>query len=112
MFTALVDQYFDAKLAFEPTLGTAAGLHQYDRALEDFSRARIAARIAELRAFLPRLEQAAAWALPPVDAVDADFLLAQARAELFDLTEVESWRRNPMRYASRPGEAIDGLMKR
>jgi uncharacterized protein (DUF885 family) len=47
-----------------------------------------------------------------VDAVDAAFLLAQARAELFDLATVETWRRNPMRYARLPGEAVDGLIKR
>jgi hypothetical protein len=111
-FGRLVDDYFDAKLAFEPSSGTAAGLHKYDTAFEDRSRARIEARIAELRGFMGRLEAAAAAPLPESDAVDAAFLLAQARAELFDLATFESWRRNPMRYASLPGESIDGLMKR
>src|SRR6185503_131403 len=43
---------------------------------------------------------------------DRAFLIAQARAELFDLETRQSWKRNPMVYARLPGEAVDGLMKR
>ena len=59
-FSRLVDAYFEAKLTFEPTTATALGLHAHDRALEDLSRGRIAARVAEVRAFVARLD-----ALPP-----------------------------------------------
>jgi uncharacterized protein (DUF885 family) len=115
-FSRLVDAYFDAKFAFEPSSGTAVGLHRYDRALEDLSRARIQSRVAELRSFVQRLETLPAArspsALAPEEAIDAAFLTSQARAELFDLTTLQSWRRNPMIYARLPGEAIDGLMKR
>ena len=108
----LVDAYFDAMLAYAPSSATAVGLHAHDRALEDLSRARVEARIAEVRGFVARLE-----ALPPAglttdEAFDRAFLTSQARAELFDLVTLESWRRNPMVYARLPGEAVDGLMKR
>ena len=38
-FDRLVDDYFDAYFQFHPKDATAAGFHQYDSKLEDFSRA-------------------------------------------------------------------------
>jgi uncharacterized protein (DUF885 family) len=114
-FSRLVDAYFDAKFAFEPSSGTAVGLHKFDRALEDLSRARVLARVSELHTFVQRLETLTAASpstLAPAEAIDAAFLTSQARAELFDLETLRSWRRNPMIYARLPGEAVDGLMKR
>ena len=54
-FSRLVDEYFEAAFAFSPSGGTAVGLHAYDRALEDLSRARAQARAAEVHAFVARL---------------------------------------------------------
>ncbi len=111
-FARLVDDYFDAKFAFEPSAGTAAGLHQYDGRLEDLSRARIAARVAELVSFIARFEALDRTRLSLDDAVDAEALEHQARAELLDLAVLRTLERNPMRYVSLPGEAVDGLVKR
>src|SRR5580704_12774382 len=36
-FEKLVDQYFDHYFGFHPTDATAAGFHQYDEMLEDYS---------------------------------------------------------------------------
>jgi uncharacterized protein (DUF885 family) len=111
-FGRLVDAYFEALLAFAPTAATAAGLHAHDDALEDLSRARIEARVAEVRGFVARLEALPEAGLLPDETVDRAFLTSEARAELFDLVTMESWRRNPMGYARLPGEAVDALMKR
>lgn len=111
-FSRLVDAYFDAKFAFEPSSGTAVGFHQHDRAFEDLSRARIEARAAEVKGFITRLRALAPERLGPDEALDRTFLISQAGAELFDLETRQSWRRNPMAYAHLPGESIDALMKR
>jgi uncharacterized protein (DUF885 family) len=111
-FGRLVDAYFEASFAFSPSSATAVGLHAHDRELEDLSRARVLARIAEVRDFVARLDALPASALTADEAIDRAFLTSQARAELFDLVTLESWRRNPMVYARLPGEAVDGLMKR
>ena len=111
-FAQLVDSYFDAMFAFAPSSGTAVGLHAHDAALEDLSRARVEARVAEVRRFVAALEALPAADLSPDDAIDRAFLASQARAELFDLVTLGSWRENPMVYARLPGEAVDGLMKR
>jgi uncharacterized protein (DUF885 family) len=111
-FGRLVDAYFDALYAWSPSGATAVGLHAHDRDLEDLARPRVEARIAEVRGFVARLEALPAASLSPDETIDRAFLTSQARAELFDLATIESWRRNPMAYARLPGEAIDGLMKR
>jgi uncharacterized protein (DUF885 family) len=111
-FSRLVDAYFDAMFTFAPSSGTAVGLHGHDRALEDLSRARVLGRVAEVRGFVARLEALPEASLTPDDGIDRAFLVSQARAELFDLVTLESWRENPMVYARLPGEAVDGLMKR
>jgi uncharacterized protein DUF885 len=111
-FSRLVDAYFDAYFAYAPSSATAVGLHAHDRALEDFSKARIDARVADLRRFIATLDTLPAAGLSSDDAIDRAFLASQARAELFDLATLESWRRNPMVYARLPGEAVDSLMKR
>ena len=48
-FSFIADQYFsDVYFHFAPTAGTAAGLHQYDTQLEDYSAANIQQQIAAL----------------------------------------------------------------
>jgi len=111
-FSRLVDAYFDASFTYAPSSATAVGLHAHDRALEDLSKARVAARVADLRRFIATLDALPVAGLSPDDVIDRAFLTSQARAELFDLATLESWRHNPMVYARLPGEAVDGLMKR
>ncbi|GAC1334993.1 MAG: DUF885 domain-containing protein [Isosphaeraceae bacterium] len=111
-FSKLVDDYFDARFAFRPTEGTAAGLHQYDTRLNDLSRARVEKRIGELHAQLERLTAINHDAIDFDDTIDAEFLNGQIRAELLDLETLQYWRGNPMPYAGLAGEAIDGLIKR
>jgi uncharacterized protein (DUF885 family) len=111
-FSHLVDAYFDAKFAFEPTNATGVGLHDRDRLLEDRTPARIAARIAELQRFRGRLAAIDRSRLGADDAIDAETLLGQANAELLDLSTLSVWQTNPMLYAALPGAGVDALMKR
>ena len=109
-FSDFADQYFAARFAMYPTEATGAGLHDRDTQLEDWSRERVAARIAELNAQLATLTR-----MNPTtsdDKIDAQALEAQIRAELLDLVELRTWAVNPMSYAGLPGGAIDGLIKR
>jgi uncharacterized protein (DUF885 family) len=111
-FARLVDEYFDAKMAFEPSFATAAGIHARDGELEDRSAARLAARAAELDRFAARLRALDRAALSPDEAIDAEVLERQVQSELIDLRTIAVWTSNPMPYAALPGGAIDGLMKR
>jgi uncharacterized protein (DUF885 family) len=111
-FTRFVDDYFAARFAFDPTSGTGVGLHQHDSALEDRSRKRIAARIAELKAFRARLSAIARAQLSFDDSIDYQALAGQIEAELLDLETLRLYEINPMPYAGLPGQAIDSLIKR
>src|ERR1700678_2446535 len=55
-FNFLANQFFsDVYFKFSPTNGTAAGLHQYDTQLEDYSAASSAAQIAALHDYEKRI---------------------------------------------------------
>jgi uncharacterized protein (DUF885 family) len=111
-FAKLVDEYFDAKFAFEPSTATGNGIHDRDGQLEDRSAERIAKRVAELQGFVIRLAALDRSKLSFDDAIDAEVLESQGRAELLDLDTLKVWERNPMGYAGLPGGAVDVIMKR
>ncbi len=111
-FSKFVDEYFDAGFAFRPSAGTDTGFHQYDSKLEDLSRPRIEARVAELKTFLARLQAFDRTKLSFDDAIDADAIEGDLRGELLDLETLRTWEKNPMRYAGLPGGAADSLIKR
>jgi uncharacterized protein (DUF885 family) len=111
-FSEFVDDYFDAGFDYLPSQGTDAGFHQYDTKLEDRSRARIEARIAELKVFLSRLQAFDRSKLSFDEAIDADALEGEIRGFLLDQETLRTWERNPMGYAGLPGFAADSLIKR
>jgi uncharacterized protein (DUF885 family) len=111
-FSKFVDDYFDARFNYLPSQGTDAGFHEYDTKLEDRSRARIEARIAELKSFLSRLQALDRSKLSFDEAIDADALDGEIRSFLLDQETLRNWERNPMGYAGLPGGAADSLIKR
>jgi uncharacterized protein (DUF885 family) len=111
-FSAFVDDYFDAYFTWKPSDGTAAGFHQYDAMLEDRSAAAIDHRVEIVKKQQKRLQELRQGNLSSDEAIDAEVLDGQLRAELLDLETLASWRKNPMLYIGLPGSAVDGLMKR
>jgi len=113
-FSKLVSDYFDEAYAFEPTLGTVTGFHQFDRTLEDFSAARVAGHVQKLQGMLDRA--VALWtervALPYDDLIDLEALESHIRADLLEWEKMGFRLQNPMTYSRIPGEGIDALLKR
>ena len=109
-FATFVDRYFEERFAMYPSEATGAGRHDRDALLEDWTAARVAARVAGLKGMLADL--ATIPRATPDDEIDARALDAQIRAELLDLDTLRAWESNPMTYAGLPGGAIDGLIKR
>ncbi len=113
-FSKLVEDFFAEEFTFNPVEATNAGIHQYDDQLEAWTQARIEARVAELEDLLNRATTL--WtertALSPDDLVDLEALDGRIRAELLDWNLLRFTARNPMTYASRPGSAIDPLLRR
>src|SRR5262245_13612522 len=92
-FAGFVDEFFAARFAFNPSGGTQAGLHQYDDALEDRSRARIDARVAELRAEKARLAELSRG-LGFAEGIDAQLIGNSIDAELLRLEVTRVWELN------------------
>jgi uncharacterized protein (DUF885 family) len=104
--TVLADRWFEEYFfGFYPSQGTAAGLHEYDNKLEDYSRAAVDARITMLHSFEKQFAGA-----PVTD--DHDLVLGKIRADLLELESIRQWEKNPDVYSSGPTSSIFGLMSR
>ena len=78
----LVDRFFDqADFRFNPSAGTAAGFHQYDPKLEDFSRTSIQQQIGVLRQYEQEVLDFPGSKLTPEQATDRDLVLNTIRSE-------------------------------
>lgn len=111
-FAGFVDDYFQAEFEASPSRGTAAGLHQYDDRLEDGSAEAVKKRVRGLKSLQGRLDKLRAGPLTAGEAIDAEVLDGQIKAELLELDTLQTWRHNPMGYVAGPAESIDALMKR
>jgi uncharacterized protein (DUF885 family) len=101
-----VDGFFDELyFKFNPTAGTAAGFHQYDAQLEDYSKAALDANIKALH----RAERE--FAALPADP-DRDLILNYVRATLLDMEKVRTWQKNPDIYSSGVTGSIFVIMSR
>ncbi len=100
-FNFLAEQFFsEVYFKFSPTNGTAAGLHQYDSKLEDYSAAAVQDQIVALREFEKKVAAIDPSALDAPAAGDRDILLANIRSELLTLEVVRPWEKNPDNYSS------------
>jgi uncharacterized protein (DUF885 family) len=100
-FNFLADQYFsDVYFHFAPTIGTQAGLHQYDTQLEDYSAANIQKQIVALHAFEKKVEAVDPSALDASVAADREILLNNIRSQLLSLEIIRPWEKNPDVYSS------------
>jgi len=109
----LADQYFDeVYFKFGPSGGTAAGFHQYDALLEDYSRAGIDANVAALHDFEKRIASVDAGGLDEVRRADRELVLANIRGNLLMLETIRPWENNPDLYSSGIAAAVYVIMSR
>ncbi len=111
-FRDFVDDYFKAFFEFNPSQATAAGFHEYDAKLEDYSAASFQNRVVALKSMSARLDGIRREKLTADESIDAAILDGQIKSELQDLQIIETWRRSPKAYIELPGGAIDLLIKR
>jgi uncharacterized protein (DUF885 family) len=84
------DEYFFPN---NPTSATVNGIHKYDGQLEDYSKAGVAHRVAELKTWESQFVK-----LPPTD--DRELVLSYIRANLLEFETVRQWEKNPDNYSS------------
>ncbi len=109
----LSNQYFDqVYFKYAPTAGTAAGLHQYDTQLEDYSAANLQREIAALHEWQHKIEAIDPAALDAEPAADRDILINQIKSNLLYLDVIRNWEKNPDNYSSGITGSIFTLMER
>jgi uncharacterized protein (DUF885 family) len=109
----LIDQYFDqVYFKFGPTLGTSAGLHQYDPLLEDYSRAGVEAEIGALRRFERIFTAVDPKGLGQIEATDREIVLSNIRSTLLTLETLRPWERNADTYSSGITYSVFNIMSR
>ena len=99
-WSKLVDSFFDGYFKLNPTQGTAAGFHQYDSYLEDYSRSGVDRQIAFAKDYLGRLNNFDSKSLPFEERQDYQLLVNNVKSTLLDLEDIRSWEKNPDRYSS------------
>jgi uncharacterized protein (DUF885 family) len=91
---SMSDRFFDEYFfPNNPTTATSDGVHKYDGQLEDYSKAGVAHRTAELKKWEAQFAK-----LPPGD--DRELVLSYIRANLLELETVRQWEKNPDNYSS------------
>jgi uncharacterized protein (DUF885 family) len=113
VFELLAEQYFDkVYFKFSPSQGTAAGFHQYDNLLEDYSRASINSQITALKNFQKMLAKIDPQQLSPAVRVDHTLVLDDINAHLLTLEQIRPWEKNPDVYSSGITNSIFLIMAR
>ena len=106
-----IDHYFDdVYFKYRPSDGTQAGFHQYDRVLEEYSKASIEDQIAALH----KAEKTFSGIVVKgfTEEADRDLVLGDIRARLLDFEQVRWWQKNPDRYSSGVSSSIFTLISR
>ena len=97
---ALVAQYRSDLAQAAPVAATWLGIHGEDDKLDDTSTAAQAREAARLQHVLGRLEGLPPASLDASHRLDRALIERHARLGLFELTEIRSLERNPVRYVS------------
>ena len=113
VFNSLADQYFDQYyFKFNPSQGTAAGFHQYDTQLEDYSQASLNQQIATLKDFQKVVGKIDPLQLSVATRVDHALVLNDINARLLTLESIRPWEKNPDLYSSGITNSIFVIMAR
>jgi uncharacterized protein (DUF885 family) len=112
-FQFLSEQYFDqVYFKFSPTAGTAAGFHEYDTQLEDYSAATLEKERVALHAWEKKIAAIDPSALDAPQAADREILLNSIRSGILTLEVVRPLEKNPDAYSSGASGSIFVLMER
>jgi uncharacterized protein (DUF885 family) len=111
-FDTLVDQYFDFLFQYHPTFATAAGFHQYDAKLEDYSRSALDAETAGLKSMQEKVAAFPASQLSPDSAADLELIAGAIDARLLELEDIQMWRKDPSQNLNEMNYSVFLIMKR
>jgi hypothetical protein len=112
-FLTVSNEYFqEVYFKYNPTAGTADGLHQYDTKLEDVSVAGTQKQISALHTWEKRVDAVDPKPLSQEMAADREVLLNSIRSQLLTLEVIQPLAKNPDYYSSGVTNSIFVLMER
>lgn len=111
-FSSLIEEYFDYYFKTYPTFATAAGIHQYDTMLEDYSKSAIQRQISAFKKFAFKLKAIDLRKLSFSEAIDYAVLTSHVQARLLDFETIQMWEKNPDQYNSLVSQSIYLLISR
>ena len=95
-FDALAQRILDERWQAYPNAASGSGLHEYDGRLPALSPSVIEARVAQLRSASDDLRALDGALLSEQRRLDRELLMAGLANELFEMTEWQAYRRDPM----------------
>ena len=105
-------EFLDWYYAANPVRATYLGIHAHDHRMPDLSRAGHERRIQELKGWLERLQGIDRDRLAGDARLDWQVLDHAIRAQLLELEEVRTWRKDPAYYTGQVAAGIAGLSSR
>lgn len=109
-FRTVAERVIDAMLHAEPEMATELGDHRFDDRLTDYSADGVGSRVAMLSDALAALDDVDDAALPTSDQVDLEILRTAVARDLWLLTELREFERNPLVHL--PGDGLYPLLAR
>ena len=109
-FVALANEYIKELFAMDPEWATAIGAHRYDAQLTDRSAEAIERAVATNKRYLARLDAIDPTSLNATNAIDYDILKLNLERMIFEATELQEWKWNPLYYNF--GNGIYALLAR
>ncbi len=104
-FYDVAQRYLDESLRLFPTQASVNGYHKYDGMLEDFSPAGVKKMIATFKGFRKELGKVNRGGLSVSAQVDRDLLVHDCEANLFSLTSLKSFEKDPLFYNGLLGDS-------
>jgi uncharacterized protein (DUF885 family) len=109
-FERLLERATREKFASQPSFATYMGVHDFDRELENTSRAAVEARVNQIRRALRELAAIDPKTLRPETRIDYDLFRNDLDANLFRIATLREWEKDPSAYGY--GWGIENLIAR
>jgi len=98
-FSRLKSEYIKKYLELDPGEGSSIGLHEYDGLISSETIEEYDNNIRIMKDFLERFHSVNKAELSSEDKYELDASIWSIEARLFDLEEIQSYKKNPMHYA-------------
>src|SRR4051794_2943875 len=99
-FEAIADRLIADTLKRNPSTATVLGVHDYDNALEDVSRAAVDAEVAALKGFRAELSAIDPATLSPAHQLDLAQAISGIDSQMLERQIVRGWTKNPDLYST------------